>query len=166
MRRTIALLGGILAVLALVTSPAVAGATGTTGGFTAGHTDQSGQRFSWGADVRAAGIEAAHFDWQIDFNTRVESRRYGTPNFGTHTFHFEPGINCKSFAGPETFTLELWAEAFPKNRFLRSTTVSCQYGGDRSFDGISPDPAFYFVVMSNYGGYKPNRIVGGTTFYP
>jgi hypothetical protein len=144
--RLVAAALGALATLGLVAAPAVAAEAGGPG------------------EVR---IQSGHFDWQINFNTRVESRRYGTPNSGRHTLHFEPGINCQTLHEHEYFIVELWADKNGPDRFLRGTdNVSCRFGGDRHFDGISPDPAFYFVVKSSHGSFKPNRIVGGTTFYP
>jgi hypothetical protein len=125
-------------------------------------TDDNGQTFSYHDNVQADSIQSGSFTFTADFNARLESRHYTTPNFGTHVVNLGPASNCTR---DETIQVELFAEAFPGDANLGSRTLSCALGGSAVFDNISPD-TFYFVLTAGSFGVTPNRVLSGSVTYP
>ncbi|WP_326833945.1 hypothetical protein VSH64_03255 [Amycolatopsis rhabdoformis] len=144
----------------LATTPAATAAEASSGWTTI--TDDAGQTFSYNDGVQANSINSGTFTFTADFNARLESRHYTTPNFGTHRVFLGPAAHCTR---GETITVELWAEAFPGDANLGSRNLSCASGGTAVFDNISPD-TFYFVLTAGSFGVTPNRTLSGDVTYP
>jgi hypothetical protein len=130
-------------------------------------TDNAGQTFSYHDNVSTKGGATTNtvqssFGFTADFNARLESRHYSTPNFGTHVVNLGPASNC---GRGETIKVQLYAEAFPGDALLGSRTLSCASGGSAAFGSISPD-TFYFVLTAGAFGVTPNRFLTGSATYP
>jgi hypothetical protein len=159
----VALTGASLAA-GLLTGPVAVAAEkpGTTPGWTT-ITESGGQTFSYREPAAGTStVEAGGFDFTADFNARLWSRHYSTPNFGTHSITLGPAANCTR---GETIQVDLLAVAWPGDKILGSRTLSCASGGSAVFTGISPDE-FYFTLTASSFGVTPNRTLSGRANYP
>lgn len=162
-RAVVAALTGVGLAAGLVTSPAAtaAQAPGSTGWTTI--TDAAGQTFSYHDGAAGTNsLKSGGFDFTADFNARLYSRHYSTPNFGTHSINLGPAANCTR---GETIQVDLLAVAFPGDKILGSRKVSCASGGSAVFGSISPDE-FYFTLTAGSFGVTPNRTLSGRANYP
>lgn len=160
----VAALTGAGLAAGLLTGPAASAATRTDArpGWTT-ITDTAGQTFSYHESAAGTNtVEAGGFDFTADFNARLYSRRYSTPNFGTHSINLGPAANCTR---GETIRVDLLAVAFPGDKILGSRALSCASGGSAVFTGISPD-TFYFTLTAGSFGVAPNRTLSGRANYP
>lgn len=154
-----ALLGAILGA-GVAHAGIVADTNANVGVGWATRVDAQGQTFSSSA-TKDVGILAS-FDWTANFNARLESREYSTPNAGTHRISFSAGQNCRS---GETINVELFAQDFPGDDSFGSRDITCSSGGTATFTNVRAD-TFYFVLTSSHWGTLPNRVLNGTTVYP
>lgn len=137
--------------------------------------------FSWktavGVPVAVAALvfplagtaSAISFDWTAEFNTAITSREYASRAKGTHTINLNRGQNCQNLAGrgPEVITVQLWVDDWgPDSKIGPDIKVLCFAGGAASFANVEPDDEFYFRLVSNYDGARPNRVITGNVVYP
>lgn len=161
-RAAMAALTGLGLAASVVASPIATAAEKPGTGWTT-VTDAAGQTFSYRSSPAGTdSIESGGFDFTADFKGRLPSRRYSTPNFGTHTINLGPAANCTR---GETIQVDLLAVAFPGDKVLGSRMLPCASGGSAVFASISPD-TFYFTLTAGSFGVTPNRTLAGSINYP
>lgn len=161
----VAVIMGVGLVTGVATSPAASASQSHAAPNTGWTTiaENNAQTFTYhDTSVPGPAILSGFFTWTADFNARLESRHYTTPNSGTHTIHLGPAAHCTS---GEHITVELFAEAFPFDESFGTRSIVCATGGNAVFTAIPPD-TYYFVLTAGSFGVTPNRTLSGTTTYP
>lgn len=168
-------LGAGTASAAPAKEPGTSSKTTARGGATV-ITDSQGQTFTFtdaptatpatkgkaGAAAKAAVTYTGSFAWTIDFNYAIQSRYYDTRNAGEHKIVIGKGTGCMTQFGAEKFTVRLYKDG----TFEGAYTFKCSAGATVKWVNLKAHDDFYFTLSTDYAGYKPNRKVAGTMYYP
>lgn len=129
--------------------------------------------FSWKDTVTTSpdgevGVLAGHFSWDATFDHTLESRHYTAVYAGKHTISLNSGSGCKNITGigRERISVRLYAEDFPGDDLMGSTTVYCDTGGSLVVNNARADTYYFVLHSTNYAGAQPDRVITGNTYYP